>query len=316
MGHSTLSDTQISGLTRAGANQSQWAVYTALSRFHNLDRYPGNPSWCYRPIADLARITGLHPQTCAKALRVLCTLEFLPGVTVLEKVGGGHRGQASIHADNLWAYSEVMEQEPMPPIGGPLSPTYQAPKGESQGLTNEGGKGESQGLTNQDMERYADTAGKVSRESGKVSRNAPKGKPQGLTQNRNTEEIPRIDVQKDGKESEKGGLAVRLTEERRDAFEDWLWDNVRTTERPGTFYAWWRRLGGAALERAQAAFSTLDAIAAKAPTSDADLSPEDLRAAEAARHDWLTPRLNAWDAWVVLTCNGRRDAEWASLLDR
>ena len=314
MGYSILSDTQISGLVLAGANPSQFAAYAALTRAHKLEKYPGNPSWCYRSVADISRITGLHRDTCARALRALCSMEFVPGVTVLEKVGGGHRGQASVFADNLWSYSEIVEQEP---IGRPQSPTNEPTKGGSQSPTNEPTKGGSQSPTNEAAERWTESTEKVDGKTEKVDQQARKGRPQSPTQNRNTEQIPRIDAQNSGKERKE----ERMTLDRwtRDRFEDWLWDRCGTNEPAKVFYAWWRRLMATrptnkTRAEVEGRFAELDRIAEGAPTCDADVSPEDLATVEAARGRWINPRINLYDAWLILTWDGRRDAEWVDLL--
>lgn len=302
MGFTIIEDEQIAGLTRAGATSAEKSAYLALSRAHKLPQYPGNPSWCFRPIKEVAEISGYHRDTAAGALRSLCKREFIPGVTVLTRIGGGHRGQATVYADNLWEWAQLTSG-----------------KGGSQSPTNQEAKGGSQSPTNQKMKKVGETIEKGRPKTRKVGEKAPKGRSQSPTQNKYPEGVPR---RSNAESTVTEGTAmvdvlvsrasVTQQSRTREAFEDWLWsDTGASGQKPGQVSSWHRRLAKNRRADFDATCSELDRIAETRPASDADLSAEDLRTVETARHSYANGYMSEFYAWLALTWNGYRSAAWA-----
>ena len=314
MGYTNLSDTQLTGLIAAGANPSEFAVYALLTRFHELDRFPGHPSWCFRSQEDIADITGYHAKTVGKALRSLCKKEFLPEVTVLDRMEGGHKGQATVYDDKLWLYSRAMEGEPL--VAAPT------PKGEPQSLPNDALKGEPQSLPNDGQQRGAKAHSKGGQDAAKGSQIGPKGEPQSLPQNRYTEEMAEIRDSEMVKEEESKVVSLVSSEgdaatasARADLRDEWLINKVEMDPLNMTRDEWREWLARSKREGFHEFCRELDAIVAKEPMPPGD---DEITAEEAgtilramARHyKHKGNRFTAYDAWLATAWMKIRPTTW------
>lgn len=323
MGYTHLEDAQIKGLTHARATSAERAVYEALSRVHDLREYPGNPSWCFRPVGEIAKITDYNRDTVAKALRSLCEKEFVGGVPVLERIGGGHRGQATVYADNLWAWSEWIKGRELT-----LPSSCEALKGGSQSPTNQMAKGGSLSPTKEEDEKVGQSVTKGGSISGKVGQSTPKGGSQSPTHNKYPEQVPTLSNSERAvseRETAKVDLLVssdgdhqRNVDDDLEAFErefkSWLWSNTGPSgQKPGQVHAWFRRLGEKRKAGLNATFAELDRIANVFPACDDDLEDNDLEVVNAARSNWANNYVSVYYAWLVLTWNGWRTGSWLTV---